>query len=410
MYFAVLREPPPEARVALVPDIIRQMRGQGHEVGIEAGAGQGAQYPDALYEEVGAEIFEDRAALLSRAHVLLTLRPTPADEWPSVRSGTVLIGLLAPLIRPSFMEQLARLGVQTFSLDALPRISRAQSMDVLSAMSTVSGYRAAIVAAERVGRFLPMLMTAAGTIAPARVLVLGAGVAGLQAVATAHRLGAVVQAFDARPAVKEQVESLGATFLTLPDVTAEGTGGYARAVGADEEAREQEFLAGPVRNADIVITTAMVPGQRAPLLVTEAMVASMHPGAVIMDLAAEAGGNTAATIPGSVCERHGVIIDGSTDLPAQMAQPASQLYSRAVWNFVRHLLEHGLSVESGGERPILPAGDDAIIHDTLITHDDRVVHEATLARLAEMAADVAVPAGDVLDAKGGPTDDHGSFA
>lgn len=386
MFFAVLREEPPETRVALVPEHIRLMRAQGHAVGVETGAGAGAQYPDAAYVEAGATVFPDRAALLAQAEVLLTLAVTPATAWPGLRAGMVVIGLLAPLRQPAVMAALAARGLASFSLDALPRISRAQSMDVLSAMSTVSGYRAVIVAAERVGRFLPLLMTAAGTIAPARVLVLGAGVAGLQAVATAHRLGAVVQAFDARPAVQEQVASLGATFLTLPTVTAEGTGGYARAVGAEEEAAEQAFLAEPVRQADIVITTAMVPGQRAPQLITAAMVAAMHPGAVIMDLAAEAGGNTAVTVPGQVSTHHGVVIDGTTDWPAQMPRPASQLYSRAIGTFVRHLLDQGLAAGPAPAALTLPAASDAIVAATGITREGQVVHAATAARLPAGAA------------------------
>ncbi|MGC8487281.1 MAG: NAD(P) transhydrogenase subunit alpha [Clostridia bacterium] len=397
MYFAVLREPSPEARVALVPDIVRQITDLGHQVGVEAGAGLHAQYPDPLYEEAGAAIETDRNVLLGRAHVVAAIRAP--DDLHAVRSGTILIALLSPLVQPDRMQELAGLGLASFSLDALPRISRAQSMDVLSAMSTVSGYRATIVAAERAHRFLPMLMTAAGTVKPARVLVLGAGVAGLQAVATAHRLGAVVQAFDARPVVKEQVESLGASFLTLPDVKAEGSGGYARAVGADEEAREQEFLAGPVRTADIVITTAMVPGRRAPLLITAEMVASMHPGAVIMDLAAETGGNTAVTVPGSVIEHAGVVVDGSTDWPSQMAQPASQLYSRNMFNFIKLLWEQGLKSDDGATAPTLPELEDEILRSTLITRNDQVVHEPTLTRLHP--ANPADAAGNLHDSEGG---------
>lgn len=390
LYVAVLKEPDPEGRVALVPDVVRQVVGRGIQVGVEEGAGHKARFPDELYRQAGAEMHADGRELSRMAHVVLSVRPPTSAARDGLRPGTVVVGLFGPLVRPTEMEDLARRGLLTFSLDALPRISRAQSMDVLSAMSTVSGYRATVVAAERAQRFLPMLMTAAGTVAPARVLVLGAGVAGLQAIATAHRLGAVVQAFDARPVVKEQVESLGASFLTLPDVTAEGAGGYARAVGADEEVREQEFLAGPVRAADIVITTAMVPGRQAPLLLTQAMVESMHPGAVIMDLAAEAGGNTAVTVPGSVVEHRGVVVDGSTDWPSQMAEPASQLYSRAAWNFLRLLLDAGLTAETGADRPVPPAVEDDIIRSTLITQDDHVVHAGTLERL--MAAGVAATA------------------
>jgi len=377
--FGVLRELHPEQRVAMVPEAARQLAALGHRVRVQAGAGLGARCPDECYEEAGAEVVVEPNDLAARSDVILCVRVPSPEALGAMRPGTVLIGLLGPLVHPELMADLASRGLQSFSLDALPRISRAQSMDVLSAMSTVSGYRATIVAAERARRFLPLLMTAAGTVAPARVLVLGAGVAGLQAVATAHRLGAVVQAFDARPVVKEQVESLGAAFLTLPDVTAEGAGGYARAVGAEEEARERTFLAGPVRNADIVITTAMVPGSRAPLLVSKEMVDAMRPGSVIMDLAAEAGGNTAVTVPGSVIEHRGVIVDGSTDWPSQMPEPASQLYSRNMLNFIRLLLEHGLAATENG--PTLASLDDEIIRATLITQGDQVVHAATRDRL-----------------------------
>lgn len=399
MYIAVLRETMAgERRVALVPDAVQQLVGMGHHVGVAAGAGEAAQHSDAAYRAAGADIHEDVGELLSHAHVVLGIRPPAAEVQTVLRPGTVLIGLMGPLVNPQSMALLAQRGLVTFSLDALPRISRAQSMDVLSAMSTVSGYRAVIMAAQLVERFLPMLMTSAGTIAPARFVVLGAGVAGLQAVATAHRLGAVVQAFDARPVVKEQVESLGATFLALPDIQAEGTGGYARAVAADEEERERQFLAGPVKAADVVITTAMVPGSRAPLLISEEMVASMHAGAVIMDLAAEAGGNCAATVPGQRVRAHGVIVDGATDLPSQMANPSSQLYSRNVLNFLRLLIDQGLQAADDAEAPTLPGDGDEIVRATTITRDGEVVHAGTRQRLesamAAVAPQAAAPQGE----------------
>jgi NAD(P) transhydrogenase subunit alpha len=382
VFIGVLRETAPgERRVALVPDAVQQLVSAGHRVGIVAGAGSGARHDDGAYQAVGAEVFPTPSAMAEQAHVLVAVRMPDPESLRLLRPGTVLVGQLQPLVNPAAVEILAAQGIEAFSLDALPRISRAQSMDVLSAMSTVSGYRAVIVGAMLLERFFPMLMTAAGTVPPAKVLVIGAGVAGLQAIATAHRLGAVVQAFDARPVVKEQVESLGAMFLALPDVQAEGAGGYARAVAADEEERERQFLAGPVKAADLVVTTAMVPGHRAPVLISEEMVAAMHPGAVVMDLAAEAGGNCALTVPGQRVVRHGVVVDGATDFPSQMAHPASQLFSRNIQNFLRLLTSEGLAASEDGRQVILPADGDEIIRSTWITRGGRIVHPAVAERL-----------------------------
>lgn len=383
MYIGVLRERAlGERRVALMPETVVQLVKLGHEVGVQTGAGAGAHQSDAAYREAGAQVVPDAPTLAAQAHVLLAVRAPDAQVAAALRAGCVLIGALDPLMAPGRMAELAERNLVTFSLDAMPRVTRAQSMDVRSSMSTISGYRGVILAAQIAERFFPMLMTAAGTVPPARVLVLGAGVAGLQAIATARRLGAVVQAFDARPVVKEQVESLGASFLSLSEVQAEGSGGYARAVDVDEEAREREFLAGPVRAANVVITTAMVPGSRAPVLVDEGMVASMHEGAVIVDLAAEAGGNCALTVPGTRVVSHGVIVEGATDLPSQMALPASQLFSRNVLSFLRHLFEQGLKLPEGAAMPMLPLDEDEIVRGTTITRDGRVVHEGTLARTA----------------------------
>jgi NAD(P) transhydrogenase subunit alpha len=383
VFIGVLRETAPgERRVALVPDAVHQLVTAGHGVGIVAGSGLGARHDDRAYQAAGAEIFPTPSALAEQAHVLLAVRLPDRETIQTLRPGTVLVGQLQPLVNLAAVELLAAQGIEAFSLDALPRISRAQSMDVLSAMSTVSGYRAVIVGAMLLERFFPMLMTAAGTVPPAKVLVIGAGVAGLQAIATAHRLGAVVQAFDARPVVKEQVESLGATFLALPDVQAEGTGGYARAVAADEEERERQFLTGAVKAADLVVTTAMVPGHRAPLLISEEMVAAMHPGAVVMDLAAEAGGNCALTVPGQRVVRHDVVIDGATDLPSQMAHPASQLFSRNLLNFLRLLTSEGLAASEDGRQVVVPADTDEIVRTTWITRGGRIVHPAVAERLS----------------------------
>jgi NAD(P) transhydrogenase subunit alpha len=389
VYLGVLRETAPgERRVALVPEIAAQLVQAGHRVGVVAGAGEGAGLADAAYATQGAEVVADPDDLVHRSDVLLAVRLPDSAILRRARPGTVLVGLLAPLLQPARMQELAAAGITAFSLDAIPRVTRAQSMDVLSSMSTVAGYRAVILAALLAQRFFPMLMSAAGTVAPAKVLVIGAGVAGLQAIATARRLGAVVQGFDARPGVKEQVESLGAVFLSLPEVELQGGGGYARAVAAEEEARERAFLAAPVRAADVVITTAMVPGARAPLLIDEDMVASMRPGSVIVDLAAEAGGNSAVTVPGERVVSHGVIVEGATDLPSQMALPASQLFSRNLLNYLRYLLDHGLEPGAEGEPPRPRPTEDEIVRATCITRDGEVVHDATVARLGSLSSHV----------------------
>jgi NAD(P) transhydrogenase subunit alpha len=385
MEIAVLREEAAgERRVALVPESVAALVRDGHKVRVAAGAGAGANIADAAYRDAGAEVVDDPAALVARPALVVSVRLPAPERLATFAQGSALVALLSPLAQPERMADLAGRGVTSFSLDAIPRVTRAQSMDVLSAMATVAGYRAVILAAELSGRFFPLLMTAAGTVAPARVLVLGAGVAGLQAVATARRLGAVVHAFDARPAVKEQVESLGAAFLSVPDVVAEGEGGYARAVGADEEARERQALAEPVAASDVVITTAMVPGARAPLLVDEAMVGRMRPGSVIVDLAAESGGNCAATQAGTrVVTANGVMVEGATDLVSQMPLPASQLFSRAVVNFLRLVLERGLDSAEGGAIQA-KATDDEILRATLVTSAGEVVHEATRRRLTSV--------------------------
>ena len=389
LFVAAARERAPgERRVALVPDTVAALVRQGYQVGVEAGAGAAAHLTDGAYREAGADVADDVGRLVERADVLVSVGLPDADTVGPLRPGRLLVGLLAPVTRPERMAELAAQGLTAFSLDAMPRVTRAQSMDVLSAMSTVACYRAAILGAEYAGRFLSLLMTAAGTVPPARVLVLGAGVAGLQAVATARRLGAVVEAFDARPAVKEQVESLGASFLAPPGLTAEGSGGYARSLAADEEAREREFLAAPVAQADVVIATAMVPGMKAPTLIDEAMVSAMRPGSVIVDVAAAAGGNCALTAPGErIVTAGGVTIEGATDLVSQMALPASQLMSRNLLAFLRLLWQEGLGEHQEGEdaAAALRLGDE-ILSATLICHGGSVVHEPTLDRLAAASA------------------------
>lgn len=372
-----------ERRVALVPERVAQLAGSGNEVLVERGAGDEAHYADDAYLAAGAQIVPNPQALYERAEMVLKVRaPSPTsssgpDETDLLRAGTVLIALLDPLTAPDRMVRLAERKITAFSLESMPRITRAQSMDVLSSMSTVAGYRAALIGALNLGKFFPLLMTAAGTVTPARVLILGAGVAGLQAIATARRLGAVVQAFDTRPVVREQVESLGASFLSLPLAAehAEDAGGYARQLTEAIYTKEREFLAEPVREADVIITTAMIPGAQAPLLITEEMLASMRPGSVIVDLAATAGGNTARTVPGERVEAHGVVIEAPTNLPATMPVHASQLFARNLLNFVNHLLASGLRRDA--QTGVLDVNlEDEITGATCITHGGEIVNRA----------------------------------
>jgi NAD(P) transhydrogenase subunit alpha len=295
----------------------------------------------------------------------------PSDEEIALmREGQALVGLLQPLVSPELAQALAARGVVSFSMDSIPRITRAQPMDALSSQATVSGYKAVLLAATSIGKFFPMLTTAAGTIAPARVLVLGAGVAGLQAIATARRLGAVVSGYDVRPVVKEQVESLGATFVELDVAGAEAAGGYAAALAEDEQARQQELLAQVIGEQDAVISTALIPGRPAPLLITEDAVKRMRPGSVVVDLAAEAGGNCALTEPGQTVVREGVVIVGETNLPSTMPLHASQMYSRNVTSFLALLVKDG---------ELVLDFDDEIVRDTCVTRDGRVLKEPVAA-------------------------------
>ena len=381
-----------ERRVALVPESAARLVAAGHHVLVETGAGAHAYIDDLAY--AGAQVVPDPHTLYAHAELVLKVR-APArhpthdyDEIALLREGTLLIALLQPLSAPERMRRLAARGVTSFSLDVLPRITRAQGMDALSSMSTVAGYRAALLGATLLGKFFPLLMTAAGTVTPARVLVLGAGVAGLQAIATARRLGAIVQAFDTRTVVREQVESLGASFLTLPlhEETAADAGGYARELSEENYARERELLRDAVREADVVITTAMIPGARAPVLLSAEMVAAMRPGSVIVDLAAEAGGNCALTEPGQRVVAHGVIIEGPLNLPATMPVDASRLYSRNLLAFVTHLLAHGMVIdEQTGSRQLNL--DDEIVRSTCITHAGQILHRATLERCVAAKGD-----------------------
>jgi NAD(P) transhydrogenase subunit alpha len=327
-----------ERRVALVPEVVQRLTGDGLEVTVESGAGEGAHHPDASYEEAGARIGDALSG-----DVVAKVAPPSAEEIGRLSEGSVLIGFLQPLTASATVRALADRGVTSFAMEAIPRITRAQSMDALSSQATVSGYRAALMAAQELPRFFPMLTTAAGTIRPAKVLVLGAGVAGLQAIATTRRLGAVVQAFDVRSAVKEQIESLGARFLEL-DMgleDAEAAGGYARQLTDEEQQRQRELLAEEIGKMDAVISTAAVPGRRAPLLVTEQAVKNMSPGSVIVDLAAETGGNCELTEPGEIVQRAGVTLVGLKDLPSTMPYHASTLFSRNVQALLLHLAPEG---------------------------------------------------------------------
>jgi H+-translocating NAD(P) transhydrogenase subunit alpha len=349
-----------ETRVAVVPDTVRRLAETGAEVLLERGAGERAAFPDAAYEPAGARLVDDAY----EAEVVCKVQRPSREEIARLREGTTLVALLQPLVDTETARALAERGVTAFSLDSIPRVTRAQPMDALSSQSTVAGYKAAILAAEHLGKFFPMLTTAAGTIPPAKVLVLGAGVAGLQAIATARRLGAVVSAFDVRPVVKEQVESLGATFLELDVEGAEGVGGYAVVLAADQHEREQQLIARHAQESDAVITTALVPGRPAPVLVTEEAVRGMRPGAVIVDLAAEMGGNCEATEPGETVVRDGVTIVGPMNLPATMPVHASQMYSRNLYAFLAPMLVEG---------ELVPDWEDEIVRETCVTRDGQVL-------------------------------------
>ena len=368
-----------ERRVALVPEVVRKFSGGdgGLEVVVERGAGAGALIPDVQYEEAGARMVDDSAAPFEADVVVKVASPTP-DEIGRLRSDGVLIGFLQPLTAGEAIRAIAQTGVTSFAMEAIPRISRAQSMDALSSQANIGGYRAALMGAQELGRFYPMLMTAAGTIRPATVLILGAGVAGLQAIATARRLGAVVQGFDVRAAVKEQVESLGASFLEFDlGGDLEGTGGYAKELTAEQQARQQELMAEAIGKVDVVITTAAVPGRRAPILVTEEAVKLMRPGSVIVDLAAESGGNCELSEPGQTVLRHDVKIVAPLNVPSTMAEHASQLYARNIQALL------GLMIDDEGHLSL--DFDDDVIAGACITRDGEIVHEAARAA-AEAAA------------------------
>jgi NAD(P) transhydrogenase subunit alpha len=366
MRIGVVRETTPgERRVALVPETVGRLAKSGNEIVVERGAGDASSFPDKLYTDAGATIGDAWAAEM----VVKVARPSDA-ELDRLREGAVLVAFLQPLTNHALVRDLARRRVTALSMDAIPRITRAQPMDALSSQATVAGYKAVLLAAAALPKFFPMLTTAAGTIAPAKAFVIGAGVAGLQAIATARRLGAVVEAFDTRPVVKEQVQSLGAKFLEVDlGETGEGTGGYAKELSEEAHRKEVELLAKAVKENDIVITTAAIPGRPAPKLITAEMVRSMKPGSVIVDLAAETGGNTEVTKAGEVIDVNGVRVDGTTNLPSTMPYHASQMYSRNIASLL------GLLITKEGKLNIDMKDD--VVKGTVITHGGEVVHEQT---------------------------------
>jgi H+-translocating NAD(P) transhydrogenase subunit alpha len=364
-----------ERRVALIPDAVKKYAAAGLTVLVESGAGEGSFFSDSAYEEAGASIAPTARDVFGQSDLVLKVQQPTPDEINQMKSGASLVAFLSPMTSPDLVNQLLDRNLTTFSMDAIPRTTRAQSMDALSSMATVSGYKAVLLASDHLAKFFPLLMTAAGTIPPAKVLVIGAGVAGLQAIATARRLGAVVEAYDTRPVVKEQVESLGAKFVEI-DTGASDTqdsGGYAKEATADVIRRQQEVLADRASKSDAVITTAAVPGRPAPRLISEETVKKMAHGSVIVDLAAETGGNCELTVRGETVERHGVTIIGMLNLPSTIPVHASQMYSKNIQNLL------ALMIDANGVFSINL--DDDIVRGTIITHDGALLHEGTKARM-----------------------------
>ena len=379
-----------EQRVALVPKNVAQLIKEGHAVVVEAGAGTPSGYSDAEFEEAGAQVEASRAALISSADLVVQVRGLGANEEAGradlghFRSGQTLLGTQEPLWAPELTQELAGEGLTVMALETIPRISRAQSMDVLSSMATLAGYKAVLLAASHLPQMFPMMMTAAGTVRGARVFVLGAGVAGLQAIATARRLGAVVEGYDIRPAASEQIESLGAKAVQLPVESdgAEDAGGYAKAQGEDFNRRQREFLTEVVADKDVVITTAAIPGRQSPLLIETAMVEGMRPGAVIVDLAAERGGNCELTQADQVVNHNGVLVLGPTDLPSTVSRHASQMFSNNVTTLLKHLCEDGQFKFDM---------DDEITQDVVVAKDGEVRHKMMREKLGLAELAVATP-------------------
>ncbi len=368
MRIAVPKEVTPgERRVALAPESVARLKKSGAEVVVEHGAGDAAGFPDAAYAEAGASLADSGAAAYAGSDVVVKVRRPLLSEVEQLKRGTTLIALLQPAANNEILDALAARGVNALSLERVPRITRAQSMDVLSSQSTVAGYKAALIGASALGKFLPMLTTAAGSIAPARVFVIGAGVAGLQAIATSRRLGAVVSAFDVRPAAREQVMSLGATFVAaeLVQQGAEDRGGYAKQQSSGEQHRTMAAIAAHLPSQDLVITTAQIPGKRAPVLITGTMLKEMRPGSVIVDLAAEGGGNCELTQAGHTVHVHGVTIIGATDVPSTVPLHASQMFSKNVLTLLQHLIKDGsLTLDTA----------DEITKGMLVVYDGMVIN------------------------------------
>lgn len=364
MKIAVLRERKKgELRVAATPDAVKKYIALGAQIVIETGAGLSAGLPDSAYESVGATIAPDASACTGGADIILKVSPPEKDEMILMPEGAMLIGMLDPYANPDLLIALNLKKISAFSLELLPRISRAQSMDVLSSQSNLAGYRAVIDAVALFGKVVPMMMTAAGTVAPAKALVLGAGVAGLQAIATAKRLGAVVSAFDVRPVVKEQVESLGAKFIEVPaEESGEASGGYAKEMSEEYKQKQSQLIHDTLKKQDMVISTALIPGKPAPVLITEAMVKDMKPGSVIVDLAAASGGNCPLTELDKVVVKHGVTLVGYSNMPSRVAVDASQLYARNLVNFVSALIVPDVK------------WDDELVIGTLLTKEGNTVH------------------------------------
>jgi NAD(P) transhydrogenase subunit alpha len=368
MKIAVVKESSPtEHRVALIPDLVSRLVKQGVEIWVETGAGTKSFISDEAYAQAGAEIVTIPEYLWQKADVVVKVGAPTLEEVSKMRSGATLISFLNPLVNTELVAQIARQGVTTLAMELIPRSTRAQSMDALSSQASIAGYKAVLLGAAALPKYFPMLTTAAGTIAPAKVFVIGAGVAGLQAIATARRLGAIVEAFDVRPAVKEEVQSLGAKFVEIPleeDTVADN--GYAKELSQSAQEKTQHTIAQHVKAADVVITTAHVPGKKAPLLITAETVSQMRPGSVIVDLAAEYGGNCAYTEPGKSIDRHQVTIIGTLNLPASLPIHASQLYAKNITNLLQHLLKDN-SIN-------LDFADD-IVSSTCVTHNGKICNQ-----------------------------------
>lgn len=355
-----------EKRVALTPEGAEKLISLGLDVLIEKNAGVASSYTDEAYKEAGVTIESNRDSILKKSDLFLAVQAPEEGTVKKLKEGTVLVSFIWPLQNVEYVELLKKQGLRAMAMDTIPRISRAQSMDALSSMSNIAGYKAALIGANQLDKYMPMMMTAAGTIRPAKVLVLGAGVAGLQAIATAKRLGAVVEAFDIRPVVKEQVESLGATFVevTMEEEETESKGGYAKELSKSSQERQREVIHEHVKKSDIVITTALIPGKPAPLLVTKAMVEDMKPGSVVVDIAAEQGGNCEVTKPGETIDHNGVLIAAPLNIPSSLAFHASKLYSKNLLSLLELLIEEG--------KPNFNFEDEIILNAT-ITNDGEIV-------------------------------------